>query len=340
MKALVIGLGSMGRRRIRCLRALGVQQISGYERQLQRAVDVEREQGITLLPQLAASDLAAFDLVLVCTPPDQHHQYLQWAIEAGRSCFVEASVIREPLPALAVLARQRGSVVAPSCTLRFHTAIRDISEIVRSGRYGRVCNFSHHCGQYLPDWHPWEAVSDYYVSNPLTGGAREIVPFELTWMVDALGWPEMTSGARARTADVGADIDDSYGVLLHYPQALGMLMVDVVARQATRRLNLNLERATVRWDWDEGAVHVYEAERQRVVDLHQPVTTAHVGYHKNISEAMYVDEIANFLDAHAGRRPFAHSLEDDIRVLQLLEAAEANSDRLQSMRESALGGGR
>lgn len=37
--------------------------------------------------------------------------------------------------------------------------------------------------------HPWENVNEFYVSNRVTGGAREIVPYELTWIVHILGVP-------------------------------------------------------------------------------------------------------------------------------------------------------
>ena len=326
MKALVIGLGSMGKRRVRCLQHHGLTSICGYDSRPDRAEAAAGQYGITVRTTLSPADLQAYDIVLICTPPDQHHEALRWAIEAKKPCFVEASVIRAPLPALRDLARQHQVLVAPSCTLRFHPAIRDITEIVRSQRYGKVCNFSYHCGQYLPDWHPWEKVSDYYVSNPATGGAREIVPFELTWITDALGWPKVAGGLKLKTAEVGAPIDDSYAALLRFDGFVGTLLVDVVARQAVRRLTLNLERASLSWDWNEGVVRVYEATAQRLVELHQPKSQAHAGYHQNIGEAMYLDEVAAFLAAARGEGSFPHSLDDDIRVLELLESIEAASD--------------
>ncbi|MBC5781996.1 Gfo/Idh/MocA family oxidoreductase [Ramlibacter sp. USB13] len=322
MKALVIGLGSMGRRRVRCLRQLGVQHIEGHDARADRRSQAAQEYGIAVREQLAAADLHAFDVVVVSTPPDQHHTAMAWAIEAGKPVFVEASVIRDPLPALDEKARAKGVVVAPSCTLRFHAGIRDITRLVHSGVYGKVCNFSYHCGQYLPDWHPWEKVSDYYVSNPLTGGAREIVPFELTWMVDAFGWPAKVQGTKLRTTDVGAPIDDTYAALLRFEGCVGSLVVDVVARQAVRKLTLNFERASLSWDWDGGVVRVWEADAGRLVELHQPKSVAHAGYHQNIGEAMYVAEVDAFLAAAQGRGRFPHTLQDDIRVLSLLEEIE------------------
>jgi predicted dehydrogenase len=323
VKALVIGLGSMGRRRVRCLRHHGVTSISGFDTRQDRRAAAAAEYGIDVRDTLAAQDLQAFDVVVISTPPDAHHTAIAWSLAAGKPCFVEASVIREPLPALERLARERGVLVAPSCTLRFHAGIRDITQVVRSGRYGKVCNFSYHCGQYLPDWHPWEKVTDYYVSNPATGGAREIVPFELTWMVDAFGWPSSVRGTRMRTADVGAPIDDTYAALLAFEGFVGTLVVDVVARQAVRKLTLNFERASLAWDWDSGVVRIWEADIGQHVDLHQPKSTAHAGYHQAIGEAMYLDEIGAFLAAASGRGSYPHTLADDIRVLELLEAIEA-----------------
>lgn len=323
MKALVIGLGSMGKRRVRCLRHHGVAEIVGHDTRADRRAAVAAEYAIAVRDALSAADFAACDVVVVSTPPDQHHAAIASAIAAGKPCFVEASVIREPLPALAAQARARGVLVAPSCTLRFHPAIREITQIVRSGRYGKPCNFSYHCGQYLPDWHPWEKVTDYYVSNPATGGAREIVPFELTWMVDAFGWPVQAQGLKMRTADVGAPIDDTYAAILRFDGFAGTLVVDVVARQAVRKLTLNLERASVAWDWDSGVVRVWEADTARAVELQQPRSSAHAGYHQNIGEGMYIDEVGSFLAAATGRGTYPHTLEDDIRVLSLLEAIEA-----------------
>jgi predicted dehydrogenase len=325
MKALVIGLGSMGKRRVRCLRHHGVTQICGVDSRSDRREAAASEYGIEVRETLSQAEVGEFDVVVISTPPDQHHAHLAWAIDARRPVFVEASVILEPLPELLARANALQVLVAPSCTLRFHPAIRDITAIVKSGRYGKVCNFSYHCGQYLPDWHPWEHVSDYYVSNPLTGGAREIVPFELTWMVDALGWPQAAVGLKMRTTDVGATIDDTYAALLRFEDFAGSLVVDVVARQAVRRLTLNFADASLSWDWDDGVVYVYEAKPGRVIEFHQPRSAAHGGYHQNIGEAMYLDEIASFLGAAAGGTAYPHTLADDIRVLELLESIERSA---------------
>jgi len=204
VKSLVIGLGSMGKRRVRCLLRLGHNDITGYDPRRDRRQEAAADYGIKTLENWRDNAPSRFDIIIISTPPDRHLDYLKATVRCKRPAFVEASVILQGLPELARAASAAKVLIAPSCTLRFHPAVKDIKGIVHSRRYGKVTNFSYHSGQYLPDWHPWEKVKDYYVSKKETGGGREIVPFELTWLVDVLGYPEKIIGFYGHTLDVGA----------------------------------------------------------------------------------------------------------------------------------------
>ncbi|MGE4538337.1 MAG: Gfo/Idh/MocA family protein [Desulfovibrio sp.] len=322
MKIFQIGLGSMGKRRIRCAKALGVETILGFDTQADRRIEAENAYGIVTLDSLDQANWDMIDACIISTPPDNHLQYIDLAIEKGLPAFVEASVILAGLPEAAVRAAAKGVCIAPSCTLSFHPAVKDITALIQGGRYGKVTSFSYHTGQYLPDWHPWEAVTDFYVSRPETGGCREIVPFELTWLVRAIGWPDAVTGLYGRTMDVGAPIDDTYAVSMRMGTAIGSLVVDVAARQAVRALLLNLERGQIVWRWEDQCVRLYEVETQRWITYGQPVPQAAAGYNKNIDERMYVEEVEAFFDAARGRATFPNTLDEDIRILRLLEEIE------------------
>ena len=163
MKFLIVGLGSMGKRRIRCLNALGYKgHVSGFDIRKDRCEDAKKLHEITILPEVTAALLKKFDCLIISVPPDKHNQYIQLAITAKIPAFVEASVNIEGLETLNNAARDNNVLIAPSCTLLFHPAIKDIKRIIDSGEFGKVTNFSYTCGQYLPDWHPWEKVSDFY----------------------------------------------------------------------------------------------------------------------------------------------------------------------------------
>lgn len=324
MKFAVIGLGSMGKRRLRCLDTLGYDDVVAYDLDADRRAAVAEEYGIDVVSDVDDLDFDSLDALVVSTPPFAHNEYIELAIEKGVPAFVEASVLKDGLPALSDRAADAGVRIAPSCTMRFHPAIQDISDIVRSGEYGEVTSFSYHFGQYLPDWHPWQDVEDFYVSREDTSATREMVPFELMWLVDVVGYPEAVDGQTGRTtADIGTDIEDAYAMTLDVGTGFGTLMVDVVARHATRRLVLNLEDAQILWSWDDNTVELYEAESERWIEYHQPEGETEKGYNQNIIEDMYVDELSAFIDEVRGEGTFPHTLEEDIRILELLEEVEA-----------------
>ncbi|WP_292369164.1 Gfo/Idh/MocA family protein [Methanoregula sp. UBA64] len=323
MNFLIIGLGSMGKRRIRCLKALGFgDYITGFDIREDRRKEAHDHYNIPVIGNLEEKSLGRFDCLIISVPPDKHAEYIRLAIICGIPAFVEASVNIEGLEELNVLAKKAGVFIAPSCTMLFHPAIKDIKRILQSGEFGKITNFSYHSGQYLPDWHPWERVTDYYVSNRETGGGREIVPFELTWIVDLMGFPQKVSGFFGKTLDVGADIDDTYVIGMDFGTFFGALTVDVVARFATRSLILNLENAQILWNWNEHQIKIYDANNLRWVSYQHPEGISIAGYNKNIIDDMYVEELKSFINRVRDKTTYPNSLDKDIAVLKILNRAE------------------
>jgi len=322
MKFLVIGLGSMGKRRIRNLQRLEVEEIIGFDPRQDRRQEAEGKYYVKTCRDFNEALTQNPDAFIISTPPDKHNQYIKLAIEHKKPAFVEASVILEGLGELNSLAKKQKILIAPSCTFRFHPAILDIKNIARSGQYGKLTNLICHSGQYLPDWHMWEDVKDFYVSQKETGGCREIVPFELTWIVDIAGFPKNVTGFYGKTMDVGADIDDTYVVAMDFGDAYGSLTVDVVSRYASRSLILNMEYAQILWRWDENIVKLYDARNQKWVHHQFQKGEAAEGYDRNIIEEMYIDEMKSFIEALEGRGRFPNSLNDDIKILKLLQRIE------------------
>jgi len=325
MNFLVVGLGSMGKRRVRCLKALGHSGIYGFDLRADRRKETEDRYGIRTYADVAkAIDETKPHALIISVPPDVHHIYMKLAVARRIHFFVEASVTDTDMESIARDAAAAGIVAAPSATLRFHPGVRKIRELVRGGALGKVSNVLYHCGQYLPDWHTYEKVSDYYVSNPVTGGAREIVPFELTWLADIFGLPQKVSGNVRKTIEIeGAErIDDTYNCLLDYGDFLATVTVDVVSRCATRRLTVNGAAKQLYWDWSRNCVELYDPATSKWESVAYEMGKAEKGYNENIGENMYIDELRAFLDATLGKGKFVNTLKDDHDVLKVLYAVE------------------
>lgn len=331
MNFLIIGLGSMGKRRIRCLSALGYPQenIVGFDLRADRRAEVLEKHGVQSFDDFeAAAASRAFDAYVISVPPDVHHIYMKAAVARKIPFFVEASVVDTDMGKIDAEAKAAGVVAAPSATLLFHPAIRAIEKMVKSGELGVISNIIFHCGQYLPDWHTYEKVEDYYVSNPLTGGAREITPFELTWITRLFGFPRRVCGQYRKTIHIeGAEkIEDTYNFLMDYGDRLATVTIDVVSRFATRRLLINGDKKQLRWDWDEKTIRVFDGATQAWTEVTYEMLAAEHGYNANIGENMYIEELGSFIRAVKGEAAFINTLENDHRVLKILYAVE-ESDR-------------
>ncbi len=91
---LVIGLGSMGKRRVRNLQALGIKNIIGLDKRQDRREETEKNYQINTVGSYdEAIANYKFDAFVISLPPAIHHIYMKKAIELGIPAFIEASVV-------------------------------------------------------------------------------------------------------------------------------------------------------------------------------------------------------------------------------------------------------
>lgn len=322
---LVIGLGSMGKRRIRNLQSMGISQIIGFDLREDRRSEAAEKYNIQVFADFKeACTNKRIDALIISVPPDMHHIYMKEAIEQGVPAFIEASVVDTDMEKIMKDATDKNILLAPSCTFFFHPAIKQIAEIINNKELGEISNFLYHSGQYLPDWHTYEKVSEYYVSKKETGGAREIVPFELTWITLVLGFPQRVVGMFKKTIQIeGAEnIDDTYNMLLDYGCSIFNLTVDVVSRFPTRRLTINGDKKQLYWNWDENMIKLFDPETNHWSEITYDTLSAESGYNKNITEQMYIDEMSAFVNAAQHNGVYPNNLKHDHDVLKILYSVE------------------
>lgn len=323
MRILVVGLGSMGRRRLRCLTHIGGHDLAGLEPGAERAAAVGEEFGIPVFPGLDEATGWGPKALVVSTPPDLHLPYALEAARRGIHFFTEASVVPEDTGELERLVAEQGIVAAPSCTMRFHPAVGVLRRRIAEGAVGKVVAFTHHVGQYLPDWHPWEDYRTYYVARRETGAAREIVPFELNWLTHLFGPVTAIAGFQGKLSSLEVDIDDLYSQLVAFEDGTqGTLVVEVISRPAIRLARLIGEEGTLVWDWNERCVREWSAATGEWTVHEDPAPIAGPGGDW-VSENMYIAEMEGYLAAIGGdRAAYPFSLAEDRELLAVLADAE------------------
>ena len=327
MRVLVVGLGSMGRRRLRNITHLGGHELAGFDIDDARRADAEQELGVPTFAGFEEALAWKPKALVISTPPDLHTPYALAAVEHGLHFFTEASVVPGDTDRLIDAVEGSDLVGAPSCTLRFHPGIQTMRRLIGEGAIGKPLLATHHVGQYLPDWHPWEDYRTYYVARRETGAAREIVPFELNWMAYLFGALETVTGFRGKLSQLEVDIDDTYAGIVSFASGLrATLVVEVISRPAIRRARIVGERGTLEWDFAARSVREWTAARGAWAEHPDPPPVEGPGG-AWVAENMYIEEMRGYLAAVEGdREAFPCSLQEDAELLGTLAAFERSSD--------------
>ena len=328
MRIMIAGLGSMGRRRARNLASMGEFTIVGVDPRLDRRHAFSTEFGWIAFSTYDEA-IASFspDVLIVSTSPEAHLHYAEMAAMGGMHCFIEASV--GPLTdaqRLVAIAENSSSVMVPSCTMLFVESVQAVLDALDSGAIGQPLLLTYHVGQYLRDWHPWEQIEDFYVSHRETGGCREIVPFELTWLVKLLGDASLIACTRGTIGDLGVDIDDYYQCLLTFASGTSAsLTVEVLSRpQATRHFVLAGTHGKIEFTNEEIRLDSLKGEE---LNFRIDVAKSDVAPGYIYPDTPYVLEMRAFLNAvqTGNSSDFPNSFEDDFKVLSLLHECESMS---------------
>lgn len=330
MRFLIIGLGSMGKRRIRNLQYLGLKDIVGCDVDASRREEVEKSYGVRTCSAIKDGFDENPDAVIISTPPAHHYDIARTVAEKGLPFFMEANVIPEGFDKLLAYCKKKRVFAAPSCTMRFQPSIRKIKSLIDEETIGKVLHFTYHVGQYLPDWHPYEDYRKFYVSTKVTGACREIVPFELSWITWAVGDIVLVSGIKRKISKLQTSIDDIYSMILEFRNGnVGTVVIDVLSRIPYRTLKIVGTEGVVTWEWREKVVNVYTTEDKQWREYREPPGIRIPGY--VAEEDMYIEEMRAYTDA-IRNGGYPHSLKEEGELMKLLNTIEQSSETKRQLR--------
>ena len=323
MKLLIVGLGSMGKRRARLLRGLVPEvQIAGVDSAPGRREEA-RTLGITAYESLDAALAAdSFDGALVCTAPLSHAGLIGQLLEAGLPVFTELNLVDDGYDENIRKAKEKGVPLFLSSTMLYRGETRYIKQRVQE--FAGPVNYIYHIGQYLPDWHPWENYKNFFVGDARTGGVREIFGIDLPWLLDTFGPVKSLHAEKDKLSKLEISYPDSVFVTLRHENGTkGMLAVDVVSPKAVRNFECFGEGLHLFWEGNPRSLYDFDraSGEKRAVDTYASVEHD-PRYSDNIVENAYVDELQNFLGVLAGREEARYSFEKDLETIRLIEAIE------------------
>ncbi len=331
MKTLVVGLGSMGKRRVRNIQHLNEQEkaaieIIGFDTSSERRQETEKMYGIKTVATFEEGLAAKPDALIISTPPHLHTKYIRSAIENKIHFFVELSLLSTEL---SEIIKNKGSLVAaPSFTMRHQESLQKIQSLIAEEKLGKKVTFIAHSGRYLPDWHPWEDYRKSFLAREDTHGCRELISFELTWIPWVFGPVRsvMATKNKISTLDLPADV---YDILFEFDNGnTGHLKIDVVNKQQQKWIRVIGENGNIDWDRRQESVKFFDATtNKQEVFKEKPGIRAKKpdGTYYSNKEDMYIQEMKDFFDAVQGIKPYPFTLEDDLARLRIVEKIEESA---------------
>ncbi len=316
---LLTGFGSIGRRHMRNLRALGVSDITVY-RTGKSTLDTDELDGARVVYDLDEALALGPAATVIANPTALHIPAALAAARAGSHLFFEKPIshTRDGLDDLRQIVHNKQLVVFVGFQFRFHPGLRQVRQWLAAGAVGRVVHVQAHWAEHLPNWHPWEDYRTSYAARCDLGGGVLLTlchPFDyLRWLFGDVARVIASTGSR------GLDIEaeDIADVHLQFASGvMGHVHVDYVARPGGHWLAITGTDGTIRWDNADGVAHLYRAAAESWESVAPPAE-----FDRNV---MFLDEMRHFLACLAGEEQSLCSLHDGIQALEIVLAAHESS---------------
>lgn len=223
MMVLVAGSeGSMGKRRINCLKQLGITDIIEY--------DIKKH------PNMDINDLIRLkpDAMIISTPPLTKQSLIDLATQNNIPCFCEIDMMV-----------YQGQYYQ-SNTFKFNETVKLIKQIIDNGEFGKPHAFQYHCGQHISDWRNFD--EGFFALSKATGGCKEIFIIDIPWLEWLFGGiNDITGFAKKTLVDGNIEADDVYSLSVDVGGISGSILLDLVSRPAVRELTVVFENITNKW---------------------------------------------------------------------------------------------
>lgn len=329
MKILIAGLGSIGRRHVRNLTALGERDLILYRTHKATLPDDELAGFPVETDFAAALQKHRPQAVIVANPTALHLQAAIPAAEAGCALLLEKPIAGDlsRVDELRRAAQKNGGRILVGFQFRYHPTLNKARELIQAGTLGKILTVHAHWGEYLPNWHPWEDYRGSYAAREdLGGGVIRTLTHPLDYLRCLLGEIETLQALHGQISPLElSGVEDVAEIGLKFANgAIGGLHLNYFQRPPVHRLEIVGTAGTLRWDNADGIlihIHIPDAFGGIYPQPFRGVETRYAppdGFERN---HLFEAQTRHFLEVASGQAAPLCTLEDGIRALELALAA-------------------
>jgi predicted dehydrogenase len=310
-RILVVGVGSIGERHVRCFQKTGRAAVSICEPDAKRRNEVASRYNIgETYDDLDTALSEKHDAVVVATPAHIHVSVAQRAIDAKCAVLIEKplSVSLNGVDDLAVRAAANNCTVAIAYVYRAHPSLAAMRSAIHCGEYGKPLQIVAVSGQDFAKYRP-EYRNTYY-ANRVTGGGA--IQDALTHILNAGEWlvgpiDRLVADADHKLID-GVTVEDVAHILARHGDVLGSYALNQFQAPNELTITVVCERATARFE--------YHNHRWRCMLPSDEQWKDHAASDME-RDTLFISQANSFLDAAAGQAKPLCDLADGIQTLRV-----------------------
>ena len=304
MKFLIVGLGGIGQRHTRNLRALygGRCELIAYRVRRQSPVltdalqvdsptGLEERYGIRSFDRLEDALGERPHAVLICNPSSLHMPVALAAAEAGCHLLIEKPVAHtlDQIDRLATSVQEKSLVCMVAYQLRFHPGLRLAHRLLSEGAIGRPVACRAVVGEYLPGWHRYEDYRQMYAAKRALGGGVVLSQIhELDLFYWFFGRPRRIMAIGGHLSDLQIDVEDVASTLFEYDAMVAHLHQDYLQQPASRQIDIIGTAGRIAVDLRAQSIQAFGGSGETIA------RESFEGFERN---TLFLEELKAFVDA-------------------------------------------
>ncbi len=316
MKFLIAGFGSIGRRHLNNLRALGENDILLFRSHKSTLPD-EDVRDLPTETDIASALAHRPQAVIIANPTALHLDVAIPAARAGCSILMEKPVSNsfDRIDELQQALADGGGKLLMGFQFRFHPTLRVISNWLKEGQIGRPISAHVHWGEYLPGWHPWEDYRKSYSARAdLGGGVINTLSHPLDYLHWLLGEASGLFSFTGNASNLELEVEDTAEIAIKYQNgSLATVHLDYVQRPPHHDLEIVGDEGTIQWSNASASARIYRASTGEWQEKLPPA-----GFERN---TLFLDEMRHFIEVTNKQVDPICDLNDGLTALTLANAA-------------------
>ncbi len=318
-KLLVVGVGSIGERHLRCFLTTGRTEAIFVEVNAALRETIAERYGMRGFANLDEALATQPTVAVIAVPAHLHIAIATQLIACGVHLLIEKplSTSFDGIDRLQQIVRERELTAGVAYVYRSHPLLTSMRQRLQDGRFGRPVELIAVSGQHFPTYRP--AYRDIYYKDRATGGGA--IQDALTHVINAGEW--LLGPVKRLVADAahqvleGVSVEDTVHLLVRHGDVMGSYSLN--QHQAPNEFTLTVvcERGTIRWESHLNRLSWLTApgadwQEERIAPLER--------------DTLFVRQADQFLTAVEELSPPACSLDEGLQTLRVNLAALASAD--------------